>query len=140
MAASLADRTLLKILIATAWLDGRIQPQERQHLYRLAHQQGLADDPEIRPLLYELKPVTKRQCYDWVHQYLGGHPSPATCQALLAAVSALVYSDGEVATEEARLLSSLQHTVESGPLTHLYEHLLYELQGLYRRWINSAPD
>ncbi|MBD2099539.1 TerB family tellurite resistance protein [Leptolyngbya sp. FACHB-261] len=140
MTATSAERELLKILIGAAWLDGRIQPEERQYLYHLAHQQGLAEDPEIKPLLYELKAVTKRQCYEWVRVYLGDHPGATDCETLLEAVSALIYSDGEIAAEEARLLCSIQQTADAGPLDHLYENLLHNVRALYRNWISKPPN
>ncbi len=42
-------KNLVKILIGAAWLDGRIQPEERQYLREIAQAKGLASDPEIKP-------------------------------------------------------------------------------------------
>ncbi len=139
MTAPSTERQLLKILIGAAWLDGRVQPEERQYLYRLAQQQGLAEDPEIKPLLYELRPVRKRECYEWVQAYIGEHPSTAACQDLLEAVSGLIYSDGEIAAEEARLLCSIQRSADSGPAEHFYESLVHNVRALYQNWISNLP-
>lgn len=45
---------LVKILIGAAWIDGRIQPEERQYLRKIAQEKGVANEPEIQPLLHEL--------------------------------------------------------------------------------------
>ena len=54
---------LLKILIGAAWIDGVIEPAERQYLQRVAHELNLANDPEIKDLLSEIKSVTAQECY-----------------------------------------------------------------------------
>ena len=59
-------KQILKILIAAAWIDGIIQPEERAYLRRIARDFQLADDPEIRPLLSELRPVQPIECYQWL--------------------------------------------------------------------------
>ncbi|NJL87650.1 MAG: TerB family tellurite resistance protein [Leptolyngbyaceae cyanobacterium SM1_1_3] len=106
-------KTLLKILIGVAWIDGKIQPEERRHLDRIAAEQELAQDPEIKPLLGGLVSVTSEQCYGWIQQYLGSHPTGESCQKLVEAISALVYSDGEVAIEEAKLLNRVQQLADA---------------------------
>jgi len=35
-------KTLIKILIGTAWIDGKIQPEEREYLHRIAKEKGVA--------------------------------------------------------------------------------------------------
>ena len=45
-------KNLVKILIGAAWIDGKIQPEERQYLREIAQAKGLASDPEIKPWLY----------------------------------------------------------------------------------------
>ena len=40
---------LVKLLIGSAWLDGKIQPEERTYLNRIAQEKGVAQDPEISP-------------------------------------------------------------------------------------------
>jgi uncharacterized tellurite resistance protein B-like protein len=101
-------KTLVKILIGVAWMDGRIQPEERQYLHEIAKEKDVADDPEIQPLLYELRAVNPDECYAWVKEYLGDRPTSEACQDLIEAISALIYRDGTVAIEEAKLLSKLQ--------------------------------
>lgn len=131
-------KNLFKILVAAAWLDGEIQPEEREYLHQLAETEGIATDPEIRPLLSQLRAIQPKECYEWIKEYLGENPSLADHQNLLEAVSGLVYRDGEVAVEEARLLTELQSL---NPATttpqHRYNAVLKEIRKLYRGWVDS---
>lgn len=129
-------KQLLKILIGTAWIDGKIQPEERDYLHRVAKEQGVANDPDIQPLLYEFKPVQSAECYGWVQEYLGEHPSPETCQQLIEAISGLIYSDGEVANEEAKLLTNLQ-MIEANRGSAQPKDVLKAIRSLYQRWIDK---
>jgi uncharacterized membrane protein YebE (DUF533 family) len=130
-------KSLVKILIGAAWIDGRIQPEERQYLREIAQAKGLSTDPEIKPWLYELVPVQPKECYVWVKEYLGDRPSLEECENLIEAISGLIYSDGEVATEEARLLTKLQELAESNDSAQpVYNALLKQIQQLYRRWVD----
>ncbi len=130
-------RTLLKILVGAAWIDGEIQREERNYLRNKAQEVGLAEDPELKPLLYELVPVQPQQCYQWVETYLGDRPSSAACQDLIEAISGLIYSDGVVDTEEAKLLTRIQaldpgsHGDDLSP-----KAILKSIQQLYRHWLD----
>lgn len=129
-------KQLLKILIAAAWIDGRIQPEERQYLLQIAQQKDIATDPEIKPWLYELVPVKPAECYQWVKEYLGDSPSTEDCQNLIQDISGLIYSDGEVATEEAKLLAKIQQwSNESESNQPLLNNFLKQVQKLYRRCV-----
>jgi len=130
-------KNLVKILIGAAWIDGIIQPEERQYLREIAQAKGLATDPEIKPWLYELVPVQPKECYAWVKEYLGDRPSLEECESLIEAISGLIYSDGEVATEEARLLTKLQDLAQHDDCAQQPVHntLLKQIQKLYRRWV-----
>jgi uncharacterized tellurite resistance protein B-like protein len=101
-------KLLMKILIGTAWIDGTIQPEERTYLNRVAQEKGIANEPELQPLLYEFRAVKPEECYAWVKEYLGDRPTSEACQHLLEAISGLIYSDGTVAMAEAKLLNELQ--------------------------------
>lgn len=129
-------KTLVKILIGAAWIDGKIQPEERQYLREIAQAKGLATDPEIKPWLYELVPVQPKVCYEWVEEYLGDRPSQEDCENLIEAISGLIYSDGEVAVEEARLLTKIQELTKLNQSTlPVHTALLKQIQQLYRRWV-----
>ncbi|BAY09637.1 tellurite resistance TerB family protein [Calothrix sp. NIES-2098] len=129
-------KNLVKILIGAAWIDGVIQPEERQYLREIAQAKGVATDPEIKPWLYELVPVQPKECYGWVQEYLGDRPSMEDCVSLIEAISGLIYSDGDVAIEEARLLTKLQEISKASESTQsAHTALLKQIQKLYRRWV-----
>lgn len=127
---------LVKILIGTAWIDGAIQPEEREYLNRVAKEKGVADEAEIQPLLHEFTTVKPSECYEWVKQYLGDRPAPEDCQQLLEAISGLIYSDGTVAIEEANLLTELQAlNPDNTSGDHTGNTVLSAIRNLYQRWI-----
>lgn len=129
---------LVKILIGSAWLDGKIQPEERTYLNRIAQEKGVAQDPEISPLLQDLRQIETAECYQWVQEYLGNSPSTADYQNLLEAISGLIYSDSDVDTEEAKLLTQMQLL---DPANHepqpAHNAVMKEIQKLYRRWVED---
>ncbi|GAC1448137.1 MAG: hypothetical protein NVS2B14_09130 [Chamaesiphon sp.] len=138
MVANSNVKQLVKILIGAAWIDGKIQSEERQFLYKVAKEKGVAEDPEIQPLLYEIVAVQPGECYNWVLEYLGDRPSEEDYQHLIEAISGLIYSDGDVATEEAKLLTRLQlldPASSNSKLTH--SPILKAIQKLYHRWIDQ---
>ncbi|AFZ19420.1 tellurite resistance TerB family protein [Allocoleopsis franciscana] len=139
MPANSTVKQLVKILIGAAWIDGKIQQEEREYLQRVAKETGVADDPEIQPLLYELRAVLPDECYAWMKEYLGDRPSSEDYQRLIEALSALIYSDGEVATEEAKLLTRLQLLDPNSGTTpkSRQNNVLKAIQKLYRRWIDQ---
>ena len=131
-------KNLVKILIGSAWLDGKIQAEERKYLHQIAQEKNVADDPEIRPFLYELKTVQPSQCYEWVKEYLGDRPTTEDCQNLIEAISGLIYSDGDVAIEEAKLLTKLQSfKAENDSTSSGHTTVLKRIQKLYRRWVET---
>lgn len=132
-------KQLVKILIGAAWIDGKVQPEEREYLQRVAKEAGVADDPEIQPLLYELKSVSAQECYSWVQEYLGDRPSSEDYQQLIESISALIYSDGDVGIEEAKLLTRLQllDPDHAAPKKSAHNSVLKSIQKLYRQWIDK---
>lgn len=138
MVANSSVKQLVKILIGAAWIDGKVQPEEREYLKRVATQSGVADDPEIQPLLYELRAVLPDECYSWVKEYLGDRPSSEDYERLIESLSALIYSDGDVATEEAKLLTRLQLLDPSSTAQKSGQNnVLKAIQKLYHRWIDK---
>jgi uncharacterized membrane protein YebE (DUF533 family) len=136
--ASPTVKTLIKILIGTAWIDGKIQPEEREYLHRIAKEKGVDQEPDIYPLLYELKAVSQAECYSWLKDYLGDRPTSESCQQLLEAISALIYSDGSVDSEEAKLLHKLQLIDPANEHTdHTSNAVLTAIRNLYQRWISK---
>lgn len=102
-----SDRNLLEILVAVAWIDGEIQPEEREFIEKIAVQIGSA--AEVEDLLNNDRGSSPQQCYQLLEQYLGNSPEPDDYNNLLSAVSSLIYSDNDIATEEANLLTTMQN-------------------------------
>jgi hypothetical protein len=139
MSSQPKTKQLLKILIGAAWIDGVIQPEERTYLKQRAEALALAEDPDLKFLLSELKPVSATECYQWLEAYLGSHPQPEDYQELLETLSGLLYSDGDIQTQEAKLLSMLQDLepqAESGK--NPFDKILGHIQALYRRAIDQS--
>ena len=130
------NKQLLKILIGAAWIDGNIQQEERDYLHKMAAENDLENDPEIKSLLSEIKPVKAEECYGWLESFLGENPTLEDYQQLINAISALIYSDGNVDTEEAKLLTRLQ-LIEPSSETQktAFEKIIGVIQKLYRQAI-----
>ncbi|MDY6782294.1 MAG: TerB family tellurite resistance protein [Cyanobacteriota bacterium] len=127
-------KQLFKILMGAAWIDGIIQAEEREYLRRMAQDKGIAEDAEIKSLLSEIKPVSATECYHWLETYLGGEKSEESYLELLESLSALVYSDGEVDTQEAKLLTKVQllDPANTSP-PKAFDRVLKVARSLYRR-------
>ena len=129
-------KKVLKILIGAAWIDGIIQPEERQYLRRIARDFDLIEDPEIKPLLYELKPVQPAECYQWLEDYLGNNHSSDDYLELLEKISGLIYSDGYVDTREAKLMEKVQLLDPAKESDRsIFDKLLRKIQKLYQKAI-----
>ena len=130
-------KNLIKILIGAAWIDGKIQSEEGQYIRQIAEEKGVASDPEIKPLLDGLVSVEPARYDEWIKEYLGDRPSTEDYQNLIEAISGLIYSDGDVALEEARLLTKLQQVYNESESTQSgHNAILKQIQKLYRRWVD----
>jgi hypothetical protein len=132
--SNMDTKLLLKISIGAAWIDGVIQPEERKLLHKIASENNLDSDPEIQKLLSEIVAVKPEECYRWLEKYLGENPTDEDYQYLLSQISALIYSDGDVDTREAKLLAKLQladpHNDRS---KSILDKILVKIQMLYRQ-------
>ncbi|MBW4470864.1 MAG: TerB family tellurite resistance protein [Stenomitos rutilans HA7619-LM2] len=138
MASNSDTKTLLKILIGVAWLDGQIQPEERTYLNRIVQEKGLENEPEIQPLIHEFRAVKPEECYAWVNDYLGDHPTSEGCQQLIEAISGLIYSDGVVDSAEAKMLTDLQQLNPASPSSDTgHSPVLNAIRSMYQRWIST---
>jgi hypothetical protein len=127
-------RSLLRILIGVAWLDGEIKSEERQYLTKVAQTHNLDRDPQIDSLLTSPTPIPPGDCERWIQDYLGDR-SIYDDDGLIEAISGLIYSDGDVATAEANLLVNIQSSPSSGvppqsPLTA-------RIRQLYQNWFQQ---
>ncbi|MBF2057084.1 MAG: TerB family tellurite resistance protein [Cyanobacterium sp. T60_A2020_053] len=131
-----ADKTkqLMKIVIGAAWIDGIIQEEEREYLKKMAQEKGLNDDPEIKSLLSEIKSVSHQECYTWLEEYLGQNHQKKDYQNLLEAISGLVYSDGNIDVQEARLLNQIENfDPENQTPQSIFTYLLSSVKKIYRK-------
>ncbi len=124
------SQLLMKILIGVAWLDGEIHPEERQYLSKVAHAHDLDHDTEVEPLLTGTMKVTTKECEQWIQAYLGDR-SIHDDDRLIEAISGLIYSDGDVAVAEAKLLVNIQSKPASAQPTQ--QPLVTKIQQLYRK-------
>jgi uncharacterized tellurite resistance protein B-like protein len=129
-------KQMMKILIGAAWLDGKVQPEEKTYLQKVALQQGVAEDAEIQSLLNDLASVKPQQFYQWLEEDLGDRPSVDDYNRLIDTISGLIYSDGDIDTKEAELLNRLQalDPAQTSPQSRK-DSVLKTIQKLYRRWI-----
>lgn len=131
-------KEILKILIGAAWIDGVIQPEERRYLRHLAQEFKLAEDPEIKPLLSELRPIEPIECYELLEDYLGEHHSTEDYLELLEKISGLIYSDGYVDVREAKLIEKVKNfdpALQSNQ--SIINKLLRKIQKLYRKAVEQ---
>jgi uncharacterized tellurite resistance protein B-like protein len=126
-------KLLIRILIGVAWLDGEIQPAERQYLERVAQTYHLEQDLEIEALLTGAIKISAAKCEQLIQEYLGDRSIHDDDQ-LIEAISGLIYSDGDVAVMEAKLLVDIQSTPS---VTPTQSPLVSKIQHLYQNWLNK---
>jgi hypothetical protein len=134
-------RLLMKILIGVAWLDGELQPAESEYLAKVAQtHQIMGDaatddrDPEIESLLAGTISVTLADCERWIQAYLGDK-SIYDDDLLIEAISSLIYSDGDVAIAEAKLLTNIQSI--PSPTNPNPQSLVTKIRDLYQNWLQK---
>jgi hypothetical protein len=123
-------RLLMKILIGVAWLDGAIQPEERNYLAKVAQTHQLDFDPEIESLLAGRISLVAADCEHWIQEYLGDRSIHDDDQ-LIEAISGLIYSDGDVAMAEAKLLVNIQSKPTITPPNQ--KSVIGKIQQLYKK-------
>ena len=70
-----SERKLLEILVAVAWIDGEIQPEEREFIEKIAVEQ-IGSATKVENLLNNDRDSSPQQCYQLLEQYLGNSPKP----------------------------------------------------------------
>ena len=141
MVQSTNNRDLLQILVSVAWIDGEIQPEEQKFLEQIASEQNLESTTELQALLAQHQDSSLEKCYQLLEQYLGANPKPTDYDHLLSAVSKLIYSDDDIATEEASLLTKIQNLDPNNLKTHsTFDRAIAKIQKLYRQGLNKGKD
>ncbi len=131
-------KLLIKILVGAAWIDGIIQTEEREYLKKVVAENQLENDQEIKSLLSEIKPVNAQECFQWLEEYLGNNPKMEDYQHLLEAISALVYSDGDIDIQEAKLLSRLQDLEPNDNNKSIPQQILQSIKNIYQSAITNV--
>lgn len=133
------NRDLLEILVSIAWIDGEIQPEEQKFLEQIAKEQNLESTTELQALLTQHQDSSLEKCYQLLEQYLGTNPDPADYDNLFTAVSKLIYSDDDIATEEASLLTKIQNLDPNNLKTHsTFDKAIGKIQKLYQKGLSKG--
>ena len=126
------ERDLLEILVAIAWIDGEIQPEEKKFLENIATEHNLQSATELQDLFEKQQDSSAERCYRLLEKYLGSNPNPADYENLLSAVSKLIYSDNDIATEEAALLTKIQNLdPQNSQSRSAFDKAIAKIQRLY---------
>ena len=134
-----SDRDLLEILVAVAWIDGEIQPEERKFIENIAVEQNIESVEKVEDLLSNYRDSSLQQCYQLLEQYLGNSPEPDDYNNLLSAVSSLIYSDNDIATEEANLLTTIQNIdPQNNRKGSTLDKVIGKIQKLYKAGLGKS--
>jgi hypothetical protein len=127
---------LWEILLAVAWIDGEIQAEEKAFLSKIAAEQNLTLSED----LFTTNQVTSiNHCYDLFQKYLGSNPTPQDYENLLSAVSTLIYSDNDIAIEEASILTKMQNLNSHNLGSHsTFDKLIGKIQKLYQAGVSRV--
>lgn len=132
------NQNLLAILVSIAWIDGEIQPAEEKFLAQIATEQNLDSTIKLQDLLAQYQDSSLEKCSQLLEQYLGANPNLADYEHLFSAVSKLIYSDDDIATEEASLLTKMQDLDPSNLKTHsTFDQAILKIQKLYKAGLNK---
>ena len=138
MAQSVQERDLLEILVAIAWIDGEIQAEEREFLEKIAREHNLKSPTELQDLFKKHQNSSTEECYQLFKKYLGSNPDPTAYDSLLSAVSKLVYSDDDIATEEAALLTKIQNLDPQNLKSRsTFDKAIAKIQQIYRAGLHN---
>ena len=139
MVRSANNQDLLKILVAVAWIDGKIQPEEQKFLEQIATEQNLESDTELQALFSQHQDSSLEKCYQLLEQYLGANPNPTDYDNLLTSVSKLIYSDDDIATEEASVLTKIQNLDPNSLKSRsTLDRAIAKIQQLYQKGLNKG--
>ena len=128
------DRGLLEILVSIAWIDGEIQPEEKKLLEKITVENDMGSAGELPKLFAQYQNSSTEQCYRLIEEYVGSNPDIADYNNLLNAVSKLIYSDDDIATEEAELLTKIQNLDPQGSQKDsALDRVIDKIQQLYQK-------
>lgn len=128
------NEKLFQILIGVAWIDGEIQPQERKYLQDIATSKKLIQNQNIQDLLLFSKPISEKQCNQWIEDYLGTNPTKESCHNLISEIAGLVYCDDNVEVEEAKILAKIENYSSSN---QILQNTLKTISNLYQKGLKK---
>lgn len=104
---------LAKVLVAAAWADGHVDPQEMNAVKAFMTRVGLSEDDvrEVSALLQS--PIPESEAERLTLAFLDTLPSGAERHELLDELERLVAADGSVSEEETRFLAAVRDTVDT---------------------------
>ncbi|WP_228383066.1 TerB family tellurite resistance protein [Synechococcus elongatus] len=117
------QRSVLRLLIGAAWLDGDMQPEERHYLQGLLEKYRLATDPEFQDLMARSLPISPAVFEQWLSAYLRQHPRREDVESLLDQISSVIYADSLIDAREAAVLCEIEQELEHRPALRLLDRL-----------------
>lgn len=97
---------MIKVVVAAAWADGTLQPEEFPSLQQAIQDLGLAHNAEIQTLVRT--PVSPSVYRHFFQDYLKLHPTDQERHYLLDLVTQVIYADDQVSVEEAYILEEMR--------------------------------
>lgn len=132
------NQNLLQILVAIAWIDGEIQSEEKEFLSKIALEGNICSAAELDKMLEQNQDSSSEKCYQLLTAYLGKNPSSEDYNNLLSAVSRLIYSDNDIATEEASLLNKIQNLdPQNSSQNSVFDKVISKIQNLYQAGLSK---
>jgi len=133
------NQDLFKILVKIAWIDGEIQAEERVFLRKIAAEKNIQLSSEIEELLTNPQVTSTAECYQLLRNYLGTYPKSQDYDHLLSAVSSLIYSDNDIATEEADLLTKIQNLDPKNTNNNsTFDKIITKIQKIYQKGLKQV--
>ncbi|NJL98630.1 MAG: TerB family tellurite resistance protein [Synechococcaceae cyanobacterium SM2_3_2] len=133
----------LRVVIATAWADGQLQPQEWPWLQQLL--QSIGHDPAIQAEVesWLTRPLSPQDYRQAVQAFVDLHPTCQDRRSLYAWAKQVIYADNEVSLEEAYILDQLgelsRDKTGSPTETDRIPVIIQDFQGLVGRWLSPDP-
>ena len=132
------NQNLLQILVAIAWIDGEIQSPEKEFLSKIALEQNICSPTELEKMLEQNQDSSSEKCYQLLTEYLGDNPNAEDYNHLLSAVSSLIYSDNDIATQEASILNKIQNLdPQNSPRNSVLDKVIGKIQKLYQAGLST---
>ncbi|MFB3909428.1 MAG: TerB family tellurite resistance protein [Candidatus Eisenbacteria bacterium] len=128
---------LVRLLVAAAWADGDLSPQETEYLEGVARDVGLdaAEWAGLRPMLD--RPVPIEEAEKLAVDFVTGIPATDR-ERVLARIESLAGADGRRSGGESRLLSRMREAIEAADASAA-PTVLSRVRGLLRRTVPRAP-